>query len=314
MQKHRKLRPKIIIAGPTASGKSSLAVSLAEEIDGEIISVDSRQCFKRIDIGTAKPSKKQLKKIPHYNISVLGIREEDSVADFKKRSDRYTAEIESKGKTVIYCGGSSLHLQSLIQPLDDMPDANPENIEMLSQKAEERGLRHLFEKLEEVDPDYAKKMDGLNRQRIFRALDVWHQTGKSFSSFHSDEPVTLPEGYHFFALDHPRKILHERISKRSDQMIEEGLIDETRQLLEEGFSRNLQAFNTVGYKQAIQFLDGEISKDQMVKDIKTATRRYAKRQITWLRRWPFVEWMNMHEKTNEEAVKEILDAYKQSLD
>ncbi|MDZ7717965.1 MAG: tRNA (adenosine(37)-N6)-dimethylallyltransferase MiaA [Balneolaceae bacterium] len=313
MQNHNQRKTKIIIAGPTASGKSSLAVLLAKKLDGEIISVDSRQCFKRIDIGTAKPSEEQLQNIPHHNISVLNLQEEDSVADFKKRSDQYTAEIEDKGKNVIYCGGSTLHLKSLIQPLDDIPEANPENIQMLNQTAEEKGLEHLFEKLEEADPVYAGKMDGLNRQRIIRALDVWYQTGKPFSSFHSDDPVTLPEEMLFFALNHPRNILHNRISERTDQMIKDGLIDETKQLLKEGFNRDLQAFNTVGYKQAIQFLDGEISKDQMIRDIKTATRRYAKRQITWLRRWPFVKWMNMHEKTKKEAVKEILDAYKQSI-
>ncbi|MCG2587649.1 tRNA (adenosine(37)-N6)-dimethylallyltransferase MiaA [Rhodohalobacter sulfatireducens] len=310
MQNNKEDNPRIMIAGPTASGKSSLAVSLAQQIDGEIISVDSRQCFKRIDIGTAKPSQADLKEIPHYNISVLDLTEEDSVADFKKRSDQYSAEIESKGKTVIYCGGSTLHLKSLIQPLDDIPKADPENIKMLSQEAGEKGLEYLYQKLEEVDPEYAEKMDGLNRQRIIRALDVWHQTGKPFSSFHSDDPVTLPERFHFFALHRPRKILHERISKRADQMFEAGLINETKQLLEEGYSRNLQAFNTVGYKQVIQFLDGEITKEQMIKDVKTATRRYAKRQITWLRRWPFVEWINMHEKTNEEAVSQIRDALK----
>jgi tRNA dimethylallyltransferase len=313
LQEDQKSKPRIIIAGPTASGKTSLAVSMAEEIDGEIISVDSRQCFKRIDVGTAKPSKEQLHKIPHHNISVLDIDEEDSVADFKERSDQYTSEIEAKDKRVIYCGGSTLHLQALIQPLDDMPDANPENIKMLNQNAEEKGLEHLFKKLKEVDPEYAEKMDGLNRQRIIRALDVWHQTGKPFSSFHSDEPVTLPENMLFYALNHPRTILHERISKRTDKMLEEGLVDETKQLLEEGFDRDLQAFNTVGYKQAIQFLDGKISKEQMTKDIKTATRRYAKRQITWLRRWPFVKWINMHEKTNEEVLKKILNTYKENL-
>lgn len=311
MQYKKKSRPRIIIAGPTASGKSTLAVLLAEKVDGQIISVDSRQCFKRIDIGTAKPSQEQLKKIPHYNISVLDLTEEDSVADFRQRSDQYTAQIEAKGKTVIYCGGSTLHLKSLIQRLDDIPKANSENIERLTQQAEENGLEHLFERLKKVDPDYAQKMDGLNRQRIIRALDVWHQTGKPFSSFHSDDPVTLPEGFCFFALHHPRKILHERISKRTDKMLEKGLVDETKKLLEEGFSRDLQAFNTVGYKQVIQYLDGEISKEQMIKDIKTATRRYAKRQITWLRRWPFVEWINMNEKSINETVSQILDAQKE---
>lgn len=306
MQDEKENRPRIIIAGPTASGKSSLAILLAQETNGEIISVDSRQCFKKIDIGTAKPSDKQLKGVPHHNISVLDLTEEDTVADFKKRSNRYTAEIESREKTVIYCGGSTLHLQSLIKPLDDIPGSDSKNIEMLTQTAEEKGLEYLFDQLSNVDPEYAQKMDGLNRQRIIRALDVWHQAGKPFSSFHSEDPIKLPDGIRFFALHHPRKILHKRIADRADKMIEKGLIEETRQLLEEGYSRNLQAFNTVGYKQAIRFLDGEISKDQMIKDIKTATRRYAKRQITWLRRWPFVKWIEMHEKSYEEAIRKIL--------
>lgn len=308
MKKSKQHQPRIIIAGPTASGKSSLAVALAQKIDGEIISVDSRQCFKKIDIGTAKPTKEQLEKVPHYNISILDLTEEDSVADFKKRSDQYTEDIEEKGKAVIYCGGSTLHLQSLVQPLDDMPEADPENVEMLNQTAEEEGLEHLFNQLKRVDPKYAQKMDGLNRQRIIRALDVWHQTGKPFSSFHSDDPVTLPTGYRFFALHHPRKILHDRISIRTDRMLENGLVDETRQLLKEGYSPDLQAFHTVGYKQAIQYLDGELSEERMIKDIKTATRRYAKRQITWLRRWPFVQWLDMHELSQEEAISKILVA------
>lgn len=307
LQNDTKNKLRIIIAGPTASGKSSLAIQLAQKIDGEIISVDSRQCFKKIDIGTAKPSQKDLKKITHHNISVLGLDEEDTVADFKERSDRYTADIESRGKTVIYCGGSTLHLQSLIHPLDDVPEADPENIQMLNQSAKEKGLEYLFKQLKKVDPEYAEKMDGLNRQRILRALDVWHQTGKPFSSFHSDDPVKLPEGFFFFALHHPRKVLHERIAKRTEKMIKEGLIDEVKQLLHEGHSRDLQAFNTVGYKQAIRFLDGEISKEQMIRDIKTATRRYAKRQITWFRRWSFVEWINMHEITQKEAIGKILE-------
>ncbi|WP_234568754.1 tRNA (adenosine(37)-N6)-dimethylallyltransferase MiaA [Rhodohalobacter sp. 614A] len=308
MQNKEQHQPRIIIAGPTASGKSSLAVELAQKTDGEIISVDSRQCFKQIDIGTAKPTRDQLALVPHHNISVLELTEEDSVADFKKRSDQYTADIEERGKAVIYCGGSTLHLQSLIQPLDDIPEADPANIEMLNQTAEEKGLDFLFDQLKNVDAEYAQKMDGLNRQRIIRALDVWHQTGNPFSSFHSDDPITLPEGYRFFALHHPRKVLHERIAQRTEKMIEEGLVDETKKLLEEGYRRDLQAFNTVGYKQAIQFLDGELAKEQMIKDIKTATRRYAKRQITWLRRWPFVEWIDMNEISEKEAIKKILVA------
>ena len=299
-------KKKIIIAGPTASGKSSLAINLAIQIDGEIISVDSRQCFNRIDIGTAKPTPEQMREVPHYNISVLPLDQEDTVADFRQRSRSYADDIESRGKRVIYCGGSTLHIQSIFHPLDDVPSGNSENIEELNRLAEKKGVEYLYQKLKEVDPDYAKKMDGLNRQRIIRALDVWNQTGRPFSSFHRDEPFELPENIILFALHHPREILHKRISDRTDRMLKEGLVEETKQLLSEGYSPDLQAFNTVGYKQAIEYLNGELSFEQMVKDIKTATRRYAKRQITWLRRWPFVRWIDMHKKSETGAVEVIL--------
>lgn len=298
---------RIIIAGPTASGKSALAVELGLKIKGEIISVDSRQCFKKIDIGTAKPTQEQMEAVPHHNVSILPLNEEDTVAKFRKRSERMAADIEGRLKRVIYCGGSTLHIQSVIRPLDPIPSAEERNVERLKQEAEEHGLEKLYERLEDVDPEYANKMDGLNRQRIIRALDVWEQTGKPFSSFHSDEPITLPERFKLFALNHPRPVLHERISKRAEKMLEEGLVQEVRELLDEGYDPGLQAFNTVGYRQVIEYLNGEISKHQMVKDIKTATRRYAKRQITWLRRWPFVEWIDMGKMSREEAVERIMD-------
>lgn len=297
-----------MIAGPTASGKSSLAIELAKRTNSEIISVDSRQCYRRLNIGTAKPGAEELKMVKHHNISVLDLAENDSVADFLQRVKKYEAEIKARGKSIIYCGGSTLHLQSILRPLDDMPDADPGNIEELNDEIESNGIEQLFERLQHADPEYAKKMDGMNRQRIVRALDVWMQTGKPFSSFHQNKKIELPDDLDLFVLFHPRKILHERISKRADLMIEQGLVEETRQLLEEGYSRKLQAFNTVGYKQVIQFLDGKISKEQMIKDIKTATRRYAKRQITWLRKWPFAEQLDMHEKTRQQAIRKILGA------
>ena len=296
---------RIIIAGPTASGKSSLATALAQKVDGEIFSVDSRQCYKKIDVGTAKPTLEQLKKVPHHNISILDLDEPDSVADFRERALDTADEIEARGKTVIFCGGSSLHLKSLIQPLDDVPSSNDENVEDLNRKAESDGIEVLYKKLENVDPDYIKKMDGMNRQRIIRALDVWMQTGKPFSSFHSNDKLTLPDHYHFFTLHHPRKVLHQRIEERTDQMIEDGLAEETKSILDAGYSPDLQALQTVGYKQAIQFLNSEISHERMVADIKTATRRYAKRQITWLRKWTFADVIDRHTNSEAECVEYI---------
>ncbi len=299
------MKKRIIIAGPTASGKSSLAIALAQIVDGEIFSVDSRQCYKKIDIGTAKPNPEQLKQVPHHNISILDLNQPDSVSDFRTRALKTADEIEARGKTVIFCGGSSLHLKSLIQPLDDLPSSNEENIEHLNRKAESEGVEVLYDKLKNVDPDYIKKMDGMNRQRIIRALDVWMQTGKPFSSFHSNKELTLPDSYHFFALHHPRKVLHQRIEERTDKMIEQGLVEETKSILEEGYNPDIQALQTVGYKQAIQYLNDELSHEQMIADIKTATRRYAKRQITWLRKWTFSDTINRHTKSQAECVEYI---------
>lgn len=298
---------RIMIAGPTASGKTALSIKLAEKLSGEIISVDSRQCYKHLDIGTAKPSISDLDKIPHHNISILDLTEKDSVAAFKKRSETYTSEIQSKGKTVIYCGGSTLHLQSIIKPLDDIPSAKPENIKELDKIAADKGIEYLFNKLLMVDPVYANKMDGFNRQRIIRALDVWQQTGKTFSSFHNNEAIQLPKDLLVFIIEHPRQALHKRISDRTEWMIESGLLDEVKKVLDQGFDRNLQALQTVGYREAITHIDGEISLDKMVADIKTATRRYAKRQITWFRRWPFTNLLKAGELSEDILVNQVLE-------
>ncbi|MDX1591989.1 MAG: tRNA (adenosine(37)-N6)-dimethylallyltransferase MiaA, partial [Balneolaceae bacterium] len=249
------MKKRIIIAGPTASGKSSLSLLLAAKLDGEIISVDSRQCYRLLDIGTAKPSESEMKRIPHHNISIFDPDERDTAAAFRERALSAADEIEQRNRTVIFCGGSTLHLKALIQPFDDIPGPDPDNLSRLKRKDKEEGLQSLYETLVEQDPEYAESMDGLNRQRIYRALDVWMQTGKPFSSFHTQDPVTLPENVHFFALHHPRKTLHQRISERTDTMLSEGLIEETKMILSKGYSPDLQALQTVGYRQVIQYLD-----------------------------------------------------------
>lgn len=296
---------RIMILGPTASGKTDLACRLAQRIDGEIISVDSRQCYRRIDIGTAKPNTRQLNSVPHHNISLLGPEETDSVASFLKRAETWQNEILSRGRKVIYCGGSTLHLKALLQPLDSLPAANPDHLKQLEKRAEKEGLESLYNQLLEVDPESAERMDGLNRHRIYRALDVWMQTGKPISSFHNqpDTPIP-PEGLQVFGLSLPRRTLHHRIEQRVDRMIEEGLVNETRQLLSEGYKPSQQFLQTVGYRNVIEHLHGELSFEQMIKDIKTSTRRYAKRQITWFRRWPFIHWLDA-ELPPEENIRSI---------
>ncbi len=298
-----------MILGPTASGKTELACRLAGEWNGEIISVDSRQCYKRIDIGTAKPDPEVLRDMTHYNISILNLRQGDSVVNFLERAGKWEDQIRKKGKRILYTGGSTLHLRGVLQPMDDLPDASPENISSLEASEKSNGIEHLYATLETVDPEYASEMDGFNRQRIMRALDVWMQTGRPFSSFHKSKEVTPPGDLQVFGLYWPRKLLHERINLRVDRMIEKGLVDETRQILDDGYEPELQSLQTVGYRDVIRYLKGETTYDQMIADIKTQTRRYAKRQITWFRRWPFITWLD----ASEMETKKMVDVIKQGL-
>lgn len=300
---------KIVVLGPTASGKTDLSLDLAKEIDGEIISVDSRQCYKYLNIGTAKPTAQQLNSVKHYNISVLEPDQKDSAEKFRKRTEVYIKEIQAKHKKPIFAGGSTLHLRSVIQPLDKVPAANKENLEILGKRLDAEGSDVLFRELREADPEYAKQMDGFNRQRVLRALDIYMQTGKPFSSFHSDEPVEPSDDMIVVGLHYPRDVLYDRINRRVDKMLESGLVEETKYILGLGYSKESQALQTVGYRQVIEYLDGNLSQEQMVRDIKTKTRRYAKRQLTWFRRWPFIHWLNAHEMTN----MQLTDSVKQMV-
>lgn len=297
---------RIILLGPTAAGKTELSLQLAEKLNTSIISADSRQCFKHINIGTAKPLPEELDRIQHYNISLLGLDEEDSAMDFQKRAEQWEKEILQKSEHVIYAGGSTLHLQSLIQPFNEMPESNEENIEELESRIEREGLESLYGMLKEVDPEYAKKMDGMNRQRIIRALDVWMQTGKPFSCFHSNDEIHPDEDTLVFGLKWPRQKLYDRINQRVDNMIEQGLVDEVKLILASGHSKELQSLNTVGYKEIIKYLEGEWTLEKAVEKIKTSTRRYAKRQITWFKRWEFIEWLDAEELSVDEMKERIV--------
>lgn len=298
---------RILLIGPTAVGKTSVSLDLAERLNAEIISADSRQCYKYMNIGTATPTEEELNRVKHYNISIIDPSVKDSAADYYNRAMNWEKEIEAKGKHILYAGGSTLHQQCIIKPFDEIPDANEKHIARLEQRIEEEGLDSLFAQLQEVDPEYAAAMDGMNPQRIVRALDVWMQTGKPFSSFHSDDDdFELPAGTLVFGLRRNRQKLYERINKRVDLMFEKGFLDEVRSILDMGYSLQDPGLNTVGYKEAIAHLQGELSREKMVKDMKTQTRRYAKRQITWFKRWDFVHWIDLDDITQKEAVEKVL--------
>lgn len=298
-----------MIAGPTASGKTSLSLRVAERLEGEIISADSRQCYRYLDIGTAKPTPLELHRVPHHNVSVLDPSEPDSAAKFYDRANEYIRAIESRDRRVLFCGGSTLHLQSLIQPLDQIPDTDPELLKELQERVEVEGIHSLYEELGNVDPFYISSMDGMNPHRILRALAVWKQTGMPFSSFHKSEPLYPPDDLEIFLIRRNRMELHERISKRTDQMIRSGLLDEVRAISDRGWSTDLQSLRTVGYREAFNYLNGICSYEQMIDDINTATRRYAKRQITWFRKWAFATVLDLSGtdllRAENEIVKQV---------
>lgn len=297
---------RIIILGTTAAGKTALSIQLAKELNTSIISADSRQCYKDIDIGTAKPTPEELSQVPHYNISLLELDEEDSAMDFQKRAAKWEQEILQESEHVIYTGGSTLHVQSLIQPFNEMPDSEPENIAKLEKQIEQEGLESLYNTLGEVDPEYLEKMDGMNRQRILRALDVWMQTGKPFSSFHQREEIQPDTNTLVFGLMWPRSKIYARINQRVDNMIEQGLVEEVKSILASGHSKDLQALNTVGYKEIVAYLDGSWPLAKAIEKIKTHTRRYAKRQLTWFKRWNFIHWLPAENKNTKEQKALIL--------
>lgn len=296
---------RIIILGPTASGKTELSLQLAEVLGTSIISADSRQCYSMMDIGTAKPSKEELDRVRHFNISNLSLDEDDSAIKFNRRAEVWESAILSKAEHAIYAGGSTLHLTGLIQPFSDIPDSDPQNIAALNQRLEDEGIESLFEQLKTIDHEYIPKMDGMNRQRIIRALDVWMQTGKPFSSFHNNAPLKPDQNTIVFGLQHPREKLYARINKRVDLMIKAGLEHEVEQILDSGFSPDIQALQTVGYREVIAHRNGEYDRNTMIEKIKTHTRRYAKRQLTWFRRWEFIHWLDADKMSVEEMKQKI---------
>ncbi len=283
-------------------------MQVAEALNTSIISVDSRQCYKHINIGTAKPPVEELERVPHYNISVFGLKEEDSVIDFQKRAAEWEKVILANSEHVLYAGGSTLHLQSLIQPFNGMPKADEENIAELEKRIESEGLEVLFDELKQADSQYAEKMDGMNRQRIIRALDVWMQTGNPFSSYHQQGEIQPDEKTLVFGLKWPRQKLYDRINTRVDAMFERGLVEEAEAILEAGYSPDLQSLNTVGYKEVFAYLAGEWSLEKAKEKIKTHTRRYAKRQITWFKRWDFINWLEADTLSPQEMKAKVLKA------
>ncbi len=296
------MTPVIILGGPTAVGKTEVALHLARQLGAEIISADSRQLYKGLDIGTAKPSAAERAEVPHHFIDMLEPDQSFNAGLFQKKARALIAELEKKGKAVIVCGGTGLYIRALLRGIIPMETDTSGEREQLAAELETRGLAALYHELEEVDPLSAGRIDPADARRITRALEIFRATGKTFSYWLSQPQIPASFPFFYFALERPRPELYDRINRRVEQMLAAGLVEEVRALVERGYAAE-NALNTVGYKEVMAFLRGELSRDEMTELIKRNTRRYAKRQMTWFRKEPDIIWL---EAGRDDLAGEIL--------
>lgn len=281
----------LCLAGPTASGKTALAVELAKDLNGEVVSCDSMQVYRRMDIGTAKPSREEMQGIPHHMIDVAEPDEDFSVSRYCAMAAPIVDDIVARGKTAIIAGGTGLYMDSLIRGNDFAPFPSTGVRERLEAEADEVGLPAMLARLREIDPDTADRVS--DRKRILRALEVYLETGETITE-HNRKTRLIPPKYTplWLGLDFAdRGELYRRIDKRVDIMLEMGLMEEIRSLLDSGIPEKCTAMQAIGYKEFVNALEGREPLSQAAEEVKKASRHYAKRQLTWFRRNPAVHWL-----------------------
>ena len=279
----------VCIVGPTAIGKTALAIEIAKEFQTEIISADSRQFYKEMTIGTAVPSSEELAAVTHHFIQNRSIWEDYSVGDFEKDALNLLQKLFKKHAIVVMVGGSGLYLDSVVKGLDDFPKVPSEIRERLNEEFELKGIETLQKELKEVDPGYYKKVDLSNHHRLIRALEICRATGRPYSSFLNQTSERRNFDTLIIGLTADREIIYGRINNRVDIMIDQGLEDEARELFQH---KELNALQTVGYRELFAYFDGEISRDEAISEIKKNTRRFAKRQGTWFRKNKEIHWFD----------------------
>jgi len=287
-------QPVLVVAGPTASGKTETAIRLAEALDGEIISADSMQIYRGMDIGTAKATRAEQQRVPHHIIDILNPGEPFSVAEYQTLALDKIRQIKSRGHQPILCGGTGQYLAALTDGIEFSPvTVDPELRRALNAEAEQLGLSALWQELQSCDPETAAKISGTDRKRIIRALEVYRQTGKTISWYNAKSKQKGPAyPYLGFCLSHERSELYRRIDRRVVKMIESGLIEETRALLALNLPAGSTCLQAIGYKELIGYLQGKMPLDEAQANIQQATRRYAKRQLTWFRKMTELSWLN----------------------
>ena len=297
----------IVICGPTASGKTALSIELAKKINGEIISADSMQIYKDMDIGTAKPTKEEMQGIQHYLLDFVSPEERYSVAQYKQDAKCAIKEILSKGKIPIIVGGTGLYVDSLIYEIEyNDIEIDEKYRKQLENIIENQGLEVLYKKALEIDPVAMKKISENDKKRIMRVLEIYHQTGKTKTEQEIESRKNPVEyDYRVFAINWDREVLYQRINKRVDIMIEQGLIEEVKNILKK-YDKFPTAMQGLGYKEVVDYLNDVYTKEEMIEKIKMETRRYAKRQLTWFRKNKQTIWLNAEEEI-QNNIKIILE-------
>ena len=300
----------IVIAGPTASGKTDIGIELAQALDGEIISVDSMQIYRWMDIGTAKPSPDLLSKVPHHLIDILDPDEPYNAGKFCQDADHVISTLSEKQKSIILVGGTNLYIRALINGIIPIPEVSPDTKSYVRILGESEGVETCYERLKEVDPESAKVLHPNDISRISRALEVALETGESIQKLQNNHRFK-DDRYEvrYFYADWPRDEIYDRINRRVHIMVEQGLIDETASLMKRGYDDSLPSMNSIGYKQAVSHLKGDISLDEMIADIQQKSRRYAKKQLTWFRKGYQVHRLDRNSLTERdiELAKAFLD-------
>jgi tRNA dimethylallyltransferase len=301
------MKPPVFIAGPTAVGKSEIALRLAEKIGGEIISVDSMQVYRGLDLGTAKPTAAERQRVPHHLLDVCDLTDNFDAAQFVRLAQKAVGKIQARNKTPIFCGGTGLYFKAFLEGLGDAPATDAK----LRAELEATPLEKLLTELRERDPATLEKIDKQNPRRVVRAVEVIRLTGKKFSAQRAEwksgqSKVQSPKSKVIFGFTRAAEDLHKRINVRVDEMFRRGLVAETEALLQHGLAENKFALQAIGYRQVVEHLRGEHSLAAAIELVKIRTRQFAKRQLTWFRRHGHCEWIELKTgETSQEALAKI---------
>lgn len=301
MQKQKTI---IIIAGPTAVGKTAFAINVAQHFSTEIISADSRQCFKELNIGVAKPSDEELSAVKHHFINSHSVHEEVNAAVFEQYALKAAEEIFAKHDVAVMVGGTGLYIKAFCEGMDSIPEVDAAIREAIISNFKEKGLSWLQEEVQTKDPGFWNIAEQQNPQRLMRALEVIESTGRSITEFRKGKTTEKPFKIVKFGLELPREVLYERINSRVDAMIEQGLVEEVKSLLS---CKELNALQTVGYRELFEYFEGKMSLETAIEEIKKNTRHYAKRQMTWFKKDADIHWLDAADKSSMENLLKLIE-------